>query len=57
MFAQQKLVDSGTAEQLRLRHRDWLIEWVNSVPFGVHSMSMTWMRSYAEDCDNVLAAV
>jgi hypothetical protein len=57
MFAQQKLVDSGTAEQLRLRHRDWLIVWVNSVPFGVHSMSMTWSRSYAEDCDSVMAAV
>ncbi len=30
MFAQQKAVESGMAEQLRLRHKDWLIEWVNS---------------------------
>ncbi len=32
LYAEAKLVESGEADHARTRHRDWLLEWLESVP-------------------------
>ncbi len=33
LYAEAKLVDSGEAGECRGRHRDWVLDWLESIPF------------------------
>jgi predicted ATPase/class 3 adenylate cyclase len=33
LYAESKLVDAGEAGECRVRHRDWVLDWLESIPF------------------------
>jgi predicted ATPase/class 3 adenylate cyclase len=57
LFAQQKLVDSGSAEAVRRRHRDHYVSWVGRVPFDNQSLSAFWSNSFGAEFENIAAAI
>ena len=34
MYAESKLIDAGEAKECRARHRDWMLDWLESTPLG-----------------------
>jgi predicted ATPase len=35
LYAETKLIDAGEAKQSRARHRDWMLDWLESIPLEV----------------------
>ncbi len=58
-YAQEQLAESGEAEQLHLRHRDWYVDLVERARPGFFSgpVQPEWLARLAADGDNLQAAL
>ena len=60
IYAEEKLVESGESEQLRSAHRDFYLEWVESLPLDQFVRSLTGRPlapALVTDADNLTAAL
>jgi hypothetical protein len=56
VYAEQKLVESGESEQLRSAHRDFYLEWIESLPLG-RLMRLPDSSLLVAKADNLTAAL
>ena len=57
LYAQQRLVDQGRAEELRGRHLAWYVDAIDRDGLDVHMFSMNHVARFVADLDNVRAAI
>jgi predicted ATPase/class 3 adenylate cyclase len=57
LFALQRLAELDLAEDVRARHCAWFVSWCEEVPFDIRLASFAHVSRFADDLDNVLAAV
>lgn len=57
MYALEKLADAGESESVRIRHRDWYLDWLESFPQKRLSASVAALEQVATEIDNLRAAI
>jgi hypothetical protein len=57
LYAQQRLVESGRASELRDRHADWYRSWSGRHPLARRWISFAWVEELRRDVENIASAV
>jgi predicted ATPase/class 3 adenylate cyclase len=57
LYAEQKLVDAGEADEFRRRHRDWFLEQLRGIPLEECFFAGETSRQIARELDEFRAAV
>jgi predicted ATPase/DNA-binding CsgD family transcriptional regulator len=57
IYAEDKLVESGESEQLRSAHRDFYLEWVESLPLEMRGFRVVGTSALVLEADNLTAAL
>jgi predicted ATPase/class 3 adenylate cyclase len=56
MYASEKLAGAGEAEAVRQRHRDWYVEWIDSIPLEQLTFAPDGHPATTTELDNLRAA-
>jgi predicted ATPase len=56
LYAEERLVEAGEAEQLRSSHRDWFLGWIESFPVG-KLVALGGGDQLSAEADNLTAAL
>ncbi len=57
LYAQQKLVDRGEADELRGRHLRWYVERARGDDLATHTLTMEHLSWYGRSFENIRAAI
>jgi hypothetical protein len=57
LYAQQKLIDRGEAEDLRKRHLRWYVDNIGEAGLGPGMLGLAHMARYRQSYDNIRAAI
>ena len=57
LYAQQRLVDMGEANELRDRHLGWYVGRIDEEGLDVHMLSVAHIAQYVRDYSNIRAAI
>ncbi|HMF82274.1 MAG TPA: NB-ARC domain-containing protein [Acidimicrobiia bacterium] len=56
LYAEERLVEAGEAEQFRSSHRDWFLGWIESFPVG-QLVALSGGHQLTAEADNLTAAL